>query len=195
MFLVTQLGSVLVAIKPRSPPLTFKGLLFDCCHSPVRGSFNQFPPPLPTNDGFSRLPHSNLLSSCCAPAECSHCQAWGLELVHGVTSHPSSSGRFGAALAFNSIRKTEQQWIWEPGPAGLGSCCLQGRCCGVGCARPQIILMGSLPSTADPWPPGMHRAEGLLPPELWQRICKGQSISVHQALEIPLGPPQQGQKC
>lgn len=133
LFLVTQLGSVLVAIKPRSPPLTFKGLLFDCCHSPVRGSFNQFPPPLPTSDGFSRLLHCNLLSSCCAPAECCHCQTWGLVLVHGATSHPSSSGHIGAALAF-SVRKNDQHrdlgawscWGWILLP--LGSLLWCGMC-------------------------------------------------------------------
>lgn len=88
--------------------LTFKGLLFDCCHSPVRGSFNRFPPPLPTSDGFSRLFQSNLVSSCRAPAECFRCQTWGLVLARGATSQPSSSSQIGAALAFSSVRKTQQ---------------------------------------------------------------------------------------
>lgn len=41
----------------------------------------------------------------------------------------------------------------------------------------------------------MHGAEGLLPAELFQMSCKGQSISVHQALKIPLRLSWQGQKC
>lgn len=118
---------------------------------------------------------------------------WNLSMVPHHTR--AALGALELPWLSTALGKLNSTWVWEPGPAGLGSCCPQGRCCGVGCARPQLILMGSLPSTADPWPPGMHRAEGLLPPELWQRICKGQSISVHQALEIPLGPPQQGRKC
>lgn len=51
------------------------------------------------------------------------------------------------------LGKLSSMWIWEPGPARVGSSCLRGHCCTVGCVRQQRFPTGPSASTADPLPP------------------------------------------